>query len=142
MKFNFENLQFNSKTSNIMHIDINSCFATIEQQANPLIRNRPVVVAAYNSNNGCILASSVDAKKLGIKTGMHVRNGKNIYPNLIVLEPDPIKYRHVHKKLKELLLEYTPDVIPKSIDEFVLNLENTPSQKIGIIKASLEIKKE
>ena len=48
-----------------MLVDINSCFATIEQQANPLLRGREVVVAAYESDKGCVLAASQEAKKLG-----------------------------------------------------------------------------
>ena len=69
------NLPFNNKDSTLMHIDLNSCFATIEQQANPLLRGRPIAVAAYDSPRGCILAPSIEAKKLGIKTGMQVQEG-------------------------------------------------------------------
>ncbi|KKQ92341.1 MAG: Nucleotidyltransferase/DNA polymerase involved in DNA repair [Candidatus Woesebacteria bacterium GW2011_GWA2_40_7] len=117
-----------------MHIDLNSCFATIEQQANPFLRGKPIAVAAYTTPNGCILAASIEAKKLGIKTGMRVRDGKTIYPDLIILPSDPNKYRDVHIKLKNLILEYTNDFTPKSIDEFVLNLENYPTLKTRSLK--------
>ena len=89
----------NRNPSTIMHIDLNSCFATIEQQANPLLRNRPLAVAAYTTPNGCILAPSVEAKALGIKCGMRVKEGRQMCPNLIVLPPDPWKYRFVNRKL-------------------------------------------
>ena len=107
-----------------MHIDINSCFATIEQQANPFLRGKPVVVAAFATDRGCILASSIESKRLGIKTGMRVFEGKKIYPKLVVLPPDPWKYRNVHLKLRRLISEYTDDFVPKSIDEFSLNLKD------------------
>lgn len=107
-----------------MHIDLNSCFATIEQQANPLLRGKPVAVAAFVSPGGCILAASIEAKRLGIKTGMRVRDGKTICPGLIVLPSDPNKYRDVHIKLRNLIADYTNDFVPKSIDEFVLNLRD------------------
>jgi DNA polymerase-4 len=107
-----------------MHVDINSCFATIEQQANPFLRGKPVVVAAFTTSKGCILAASVEAKKLGIKTGMRVFEGRSIYPKLVVLPPDPWKYRDIHLKLKRLLLDYSDKVYPKSIDEFALNLRD------------------
>ena len=109
-----------------MHVDINSCFATIEQQANPLLRNKPVAVAAYDSPGGCILAASVEAKQLGIKTGMRVKDGKALYPKLFVLPPDANKYRYVHIQLRGLLSDYTDKLYPKSIDEFVLHLEGYP----------------
>jgi len=110
-----------------MHIDLNSCFATVEQQANPLLRGKPIAVAAYTTSSGCILAASIEAKKLGIKTGMRVRDGKALCQHLFVLPPDPPKYRDVHLKLRNLLGQYTDNFHPKSIDEFVLNLEGYPA---------------
>ena len=115
-------MDFNSKPSNVMHIDLNSCFATVEQQANPFLRGKPIAVAAYDSPRGCILAPSVEAKKLGIKVGMRVFEGRAIYPKLIVKTPDPDKYRDIHKRLHGLLADYTDEITPKSIDEFVLDL--------------------
>lgn len=109
----------------IMHIDFNSCFASVEQQANPHLRGKPIAVAAYTTPSGCIIAPSVEAKQMGIKVGMRVKEGKLICKNLIVLFPDPDKYRDIHLKLKNLVSEYTSDFVPKSIDEFVLNLEDT-----------------
>ncbi len=105
-----------------MHIDLNSCFASVEQQANPLLRGKPVVVAAYTTERGCILAASVEAKRLGIKTGMRVRDGKRLVSNLIVLPSDPAKYRFVNRKLLALLERYSDNVTVKSIDEFALEL--------------------
>ncbi|MFC1700462.1 hypothetical protein ACFLZ4_02380 [Patescibacteria group bacterium] len=134
-------LPFNPKPSTVMHIDINSCFATIEQQANPHLRGKPIAVAAFDSPSGCILASSIEAKKLGIKTGFRVKEGRLIYPNLIVLEPDPPKYRDVHLKLRNLLKTYTENLVPKSIDEFVLNLEGYPAYKKGMFEVGSEIKR-
>ncbi len=110
-----------------MHIDLNSCFATIEQQANPLYRGKPIAVAAYTSGNGCILAPSIEAKRFGIKTGMRLREAKTLYPKLIALTPDPPKYRHVHLKLRRILKDYTNDFFSKSIDEFVLDLTGYPA---------------
>ncbi len=121
---------FNPKFPTVMHIDLNSCFATVEQQANPALRGKPMVVAAFKSPGGCIVAPSVEAKKLGIKTGMAVREGMAIYPKLIVVEPDPWKYRNVHLALKSLLSSYSDNVDPKSIDEFVLDLQSFLTYKL------------
>ena len=59
-----------------MHLDLNSCFATIEQQANPHLRGKPVAVAAYDTPSGCIVAPSIEAKTYGVKVGMRVKEGK------------------------------------------------------------------
>jgi len=136
-------LDFNPRPSTIMHVDLNSCFATIEQQANPLLRGRPIAVAAYTTPMGCIVAPSVEAKRYGIKVGMRVKDGKLLCPGLVVLSPDPAKYRDVHCKLRSLLADYTEKVIPKSIDEFVFKPTCPPEAvlaKGGEIKQ--RIKKE
>lgn len=125
-----------------MHIDLNSCFATIEQQANPKLRGKPVAVAAYASPNGCILAPSIEAKTFGVKTGMRVKDAKVLCPILIVLPPDPWKYRNVHLKLRRLVAQYTDCFCPKSIDEFVLDLSGMPYLKFGIHNTGFEIKKK
>lgn len=135
-------LPFNPKPSTILHVDINSCFATIEQQANPALRGKPIAVAAYDTPSGCILAASIEAKKLGIKTGMRVRDGTLIFPNLIVLTPDPPKYRDVHLKIRNILRTYTDIVEPRSIDEFVIDLEGYPSFEIGPVNIAKEIKRK
>lgn len=137
-------LGFNPESPTVMHIDLNSCFATIEQQANPFLRNKPVAVAAYNSPNGCILAASYEAKKFGsggIETGMRVKDAKKICPDLIVVTPDPWKYRNIHLAFRKILEDYTNDFSPKSIDEFVLDLQGYPAlQKKSMEEIGKEIK--
>ncbi len=123
---NFYNLGLNKADPTIMLVDLNSCFASCEQQANPLLRGKPVAVAAYTTPSGCILAASYEAKRLGVRTGMRVRDGKMLCPNLIVLPPDPAKYRHVHAKIRDVLSIYTNEFAAKSIDEFVLRLSGYP----------------
>lgn len=114
-----------------MHIDLNSCFAIIEQQANPLYRNKPVAVAAYNSPGGAVIASSYEAKALGIKLGVNVREAKLLYPKVIVLTPDPLKYREAHQRFKQVLLNYTNEITPKSIDEFIINFKGSQALQKG-----------
>jgi DNA polymerase-4 len=127
-----------------MHIDINSAFATIEQQADPFLRGIPIAVVAYDSPGGVILAPSIEAKKYGIKTGMRLADGRVLCPELLAILPDPDKYRFIHRKMHKLLSKYSPEVYPKSIDEFVSdfatlrNLELTEVAK----KIKTQIRKE
>lgn len=136
-----DTLAFNPASSTILHIDLNSCFATVEQQANPFLRGKPIAVAAYASPNGCILAPSIEAKRYGVQTGMRVRDGKMLCPSLTVLPPDPWKYRNVHLALRKLIRGYTSDFYPKSIDEFVLHMAGFPAlKKAGMEGMGKEIK--
>ncbi len=133
-------MDFNPAEPTVLHIDINSCFATIEQQANPFLRGKPVAVAVDEAYYGCILAASTEAKKFGIKTGFRVAEAKKVCPQLIVMTPDPAKYRFVHIKLKRILQDYTTLLYPKSIDEFVLYLKGFPCMNSGILTVGQEIK--
>jgi len=106
----------------ILHLDMNSYFASVEQQANPLFRNKPLGVCAYLSPKGCIIASSKEAKKVGIKTGTTVQEAKKLYPKVILVENEPAKYRCTTEKIFSIFADYTERIEPYSIDEAFLNL--------------------
>jgi len=89
-----------------MHVDLNSCFATIEQQASPLLRGKPIAVAAYNSPNGCVVAPSIEAKRFGVKVGMTVREARLLCGEIIIKLPDPPKYREVHQQFSKIFRDY------------------------------------
>ena len=125
-------LEYNYNPPHIMHIDLNSCFAIIEQQANPLLRNKPVAIAAYDTPGGMILASSYEAKARGVKLGVNVREARQLASDICIRMPDPAKYRDAHRRFKQVLLQYTDDITPKSIDEFVLDLTGSPSLCAGM----------
>ncbi len=133
-------LPLNHNPPALMHIDLNSCFATVEQQANIHLRGKPVVIAAYTSPGGCIVSPSVEAKKLGIKVGMTVRDARLIDRNVIVRDPDPLLVRDVHIKFRSIFQDYSPVVIPKSIDEAIIDFTDTPVPKQGLPGLAKEIK--
>ena len=71
---------FNTIDPSIMYVDVNSCFASVEQLYNPSLVGKPIVVAAYKTERGCILAASREAKKFGIKTGNLVYEARKLCP--------------------------------------------------------------
>lgn len=131
-------LELNKAEPRVMFVDLNSCFARCEQQANRLLRNKPLVVAAYASDYGCVISPSVEAKKLGIKVGMRVSDAKEICPDVIVRSPTPNLYRDVHQKFCRIFKSYTPYVVPQSIDEAVLRFDKMPQS--DLIAVAKEIK--
>ncbi len=106
----------------ILHLDMNSYFASVEQQANPFLRGRPVAVCAYLSPRGCIIASSKEAKAKGIRTGMRVSEAVRIDPGVALVENEPAKYRTVTESIFGILADYTDRMEPYSIDEAFLDL--------------------
>ncbi|MFH0891617.1 MAG: DNA polymerase IV [Candidatus Falkowbacteria bacterium] len=121
----------------IMHIDMNSYFASVEQQANPFLRGKPVGVCAYLSPRGCIIASSKEAKAFGIKTGSTVAEARALCPSVILLENEPAKYRATTERIFRILEEYTDRMEPYSIDEAFLDLSGWSKD----LKAAAEIAK-
>ncbi len=136
-------LRINDIDPQIMHVDLNSCYAIIEQQANRLIRNKPVGVAAYDSPGGFIIASSYEAKRLGIKL-MRVREAREITKDIIVLTPDPEKYFDAHRRFRTVLEHYTSEVTPKSVDEFVVDFRGSRALQTGrsLVDVGYQIKRD
>ncbi len=106
----------------ILHLDMNSYFASVEQQANPYLRGKPVGVVATMSPNGCVIASSVEAKAKGIKTGCRVREARQLDPNVILIPNDSAKYRSCTEGIMRILRRYTEEIEHYSIDEAFLDL--------------------
>lgn len=118
-------LPLNRQRPQVMHIDLNSCFATVEQQARPLLRGQPLAITNRLTSNACVVAASIEAKALGVKVGMTFAEAKGLAPKLIMLETDPPKYHHVYQVLVNIMLSYSPSVIMKSIDEGIINFAGT-----------------
>lgn len=109
----------------IMHIDLNSCFATVEQQARPKLRGKPIGISNRNVEYTCLVACSIEAKAKGIKVGMKVHEARQLAPDLVVVESDPPKYHFVYQKLMRIMKQYSPHVTMKSIDEGVIDFHET-----------------
>lgn len=108
-----------------MHIDLNSCFAMVEQQARPLLRGKPLAITNRLTKNACVVAASYEAKHKGVKVGMTFSDAKVLAPDIIMLETDPPKYHYVYQILVGIMKSYSPYVVMKSIDEGIINFAGT-----------------
>lgn len=134
--------EFNSERPLIMHIDLNSCFATVEQQARPMLRGKPVAIVNRRSDKTAIVTASYEAKANGVKVGMKLTEARLLCPDIIPLESDPSKYRYVYHKLLDIMSDYSAHVTMKSIDEGIIDFHNTsPSiQGRDLVEIGHEIK--
>jgi DNA polymerase-4 len=125
-------LGLNTADPTTLVIDLNCAFASIEQQHDSQLRGRPLAIAAYATDAATIVSSSKEARDLGIKTGMRVFEGKAIFPRLLVMEPNPPRYRAASDRLVEIMERHGPDVLRMSIDEASMSLAGTPDlAKLG-----------
>lgn len=107
-------------------IDMNSFYASVEQQDNPKYRNRPLIVVPCVSNYTCAIAASYEAKALGIKTGTRVLDAKNICPDIYVVEARPKRYVEIHNDIIRILSQNFKKIKILSVDEMTCHLdENT-----------------
>jgi len=122
-------------------VDLNCAFASIEQQHDPRLRDRPLAIAAYGTDAATIVSASREARDLGIKTGMKVFEAKAIFRGITVREPNPPRYRAVSDQLVEIMQRHSPDVLRMSIDEASMNLAGTPDlPRLGPEGVGLAIK--
>lgn len=127
----------------ILLVDMNSFFASVEQQANPFYRGKPLGVCASLHGTSCIIAASKEAKQLGIKTGTLIYQARKICPQIILTEADPDKYRNVNKGLNKILSEYTDQIEAYSIDESFMDLRGSGSDPLKTaVKIKQRIQKE
>lgn len=115
-------MEFSRSKQLVAHVDMNSYFASVEQQANTFLRGKPLGVCAYLHEYGCVIAASVEAKKLGMKVGMTMAEAKQIVPNAVFVQTDPPKYRAVTSRIFSILHAYTDRMEHYSIDEAFLDL--------------------
>ncbi|MEZ0487485.1 DNA polymerase Y family protein [Fibrella aquatica] len=106
----------------VLFVDMNSFFASCEQQDNYWLRGRPIAVCVYTGARGCVIAPSIEAKQKGVKTGMRLDEAMALCPDLVPVETSPDRYRAYHVKLINVFKWFSDDVLPKSIDEAVIDL--------------------
>lgn len=102
---------------NWLYIDINSYFATIEQQVNPDLRNKPVAVVPLLSDSTCAIAASYEAKLKGITTGTRIYQAKKLCPELICIKAKHDLYVDYHRKIFKEIDRYLHVDYIFSIDE-------------------------
>jgi len=114
-----------------LHIDLNSFFASVEQQLHPEYRGRPLAVVPTMADTTCCIAASYEAKTLGIKTGTKVGKAKEICPDIILVAGDHAEYAKYSHRIAEAVELACPVSHTPSIDEMVCQLmgrEQEPSR--------------
>lgn len=66
----------------VLYIDMNSFFASVEQQLDPRLRGRPVAITAVDARSGACVAASCEAKAFGIRTGTRVQDARRLCPHI------------------------------------------------------------
>jgi DNA polymerase-4 len=105
----------------ILHVDGDSFFASCEIALNPKLQDCPVWVGGGRLGNGIVIAANRTAKKFGIKTGMACFEAKRLCPRGVLCPPHYDEYRRLSAEMFHILEQYTPMLVPTSIDEGFLD---------------------
>ena len=108
---------FVSQRAEILHVDVDSFFASVEQRDNPRLRGRPVIVGTW-----VVLAASYEAKAYGVRGAMGGRQARRLCPEAIVVSPRMSAYSEASKAMFEVFEDTTPLVEGLSIDEAFLDV--------------------
>src|SRR6186997_2198284 len=108
---------FVSSEATILHADVDSFFASVEQRDDPRLRGRPVIVGGW-----VVLAASYEAKAAGVETAMSAAEARRRCPDVIVVQPRMRAYSEASKAMFAVFEDAAPLVEPLSIDEAFLDV--------------------
>ncbi len=123
----------------ILHVDLNSFFATAEQQANPRLRGKPIGIVK-SLGRTCVIAASTEAKKYGVQTGNSIFEAKKLCPELILIDADFDKYADITYRFINICKSYSPICEVFSLDECFIDVTQTEKFWGNVFNVAFEIK--
>lgn len=111
-----------STTRNIVHIDCDSFYASIEMRDNPALAELPIAVGGAPERRGVVATCNYAAREFGIHSAMASSTARKLCPNLIIIKPDMARYRAASQQIHEIFRAYTRIIEPLSLDEAFLDL--------------------
>ncbi|MBY0122480.1 DNA polymerase IV [Bacillus sp. S/N-304-OC-R1] len=107
----------------ILHVDMNSFYASVEMAYDPSLKGKPLAIAGNPAERrGIIVTCSYEARRFGVKTTMPLWEAKKLCPELIIKKPNFDRYRAASIGMFEILNEYSDLVEPVSIDEGYIDI--------------------
>jgi DNA polymerase IV len=123
-----------------LHIDLNSFFASVEQQLHPEYRGKPLAVVPTKADTTVCIAASYEAKAFGIKTGTQVGEARKKCPEIVLIEGSHTEYAKYSHAITEAVDLACPVSHNPSIDEMVCQLMGREQEPPRARKIALEIK--
>ena len=109
----------------VLHVDVDSFFASVEQVMDPSLAGRPVIVGGLATDSSVVASASREAKARGVKTAMTIREARRICPDAVFLRGAYANYRAFSERLLALLQDFSPTVEIAALDDFYLDLRGT-----------------
>jgi DNA polymerase IV len=111
--------------TNVLHVDMDAFFVSVELLERPELRGKPVVVGGRPDQRGVVSAASYEARKFGIQSAMPLRTAGRLCPHAVFLDGHHAKYGEWSDRVATILARFSPVVEMVSIDEAYLDLSGT-----------------
>ena len=125
---------------NWLFVDMNSFFASVEQDARPELRGRPVGIVPMMADTTCCIAASYEAKSFGVKTGTMVADAKRMCPGLVLVEARHELYVAYHHRIVEAVESCLPVTAVRSVDEMACRLMGRERPLLAAMKLGRQVK--
>ena len=125
---------------NWLFVDLNSYFASCEQEARPELRGRPVGVVPMMADTTCCIAASYEAKAFGVRTGTIVADAKRLCPEIVLVEARHELYTEFHHRVVEAVESCVPVTAVCSIDEMACRLIGRERPLLAAIDLGMRVK--
>lgn len=123
-----------------LFVDLNSYFASVEQEVQPHLRDKPIAVLPTMAETTSVIAASIEAKKYGIKTNTKVMDARKMCPGIIFVEAHHKNYVEYHNRIVEAVESCHPIQQVMSIDEVALKLRGRDQELSNALKLADEIR--
>lgn len=127
--------------NNILHIDMDAFYASIEQRDNKKLKGKPIAVGGSPNGRGVVCAASYEARKYGVKSAMSSKKAKMLCKDLIFVDTHMNKYKEVSNHIRNIFKRYSDNIEPLSLDEAYLEI-NFKEPLIVAKTIKRDIKKE
>jgi DNA polymerase-4 len=123
-----------------LFLDLNSYFASVEQELRPELRDRPMAVVPLLADTTCCIAASYEAKKYGVRTGTQVGEAKQLCPGIVLVEARHELYVDYHHRVVEAVESCLPVTSVMSIDEMACRLLGREQPLLAALELAREVK--
>ena len=106
----------------ILHVDMDAFFASVERILDPSLTGKPVIVGGRVEDRSVVSSASYEARRYGVRSAMPIAQARRLCPNGVFLQGHYEAYSEFSRRTFHILRQFTPVIERMSLDDFYLDL--------------------